>query len=106
MRVECKDWATLTITFAQEAVTDSKGKWEMKVEEDHGDEQCSSILLTSSLPDCKTADPGRSRASLVLTRENGVVSNRQPVNAMGFVRDQRLPECEEVLAMYMPLDSE
>ncbi|KAI4330159.1 hypothetical protein MLD38_028462 [Melastoma candidum] len=106
VRVECKDWDTSRITFSQDAVTDGSGRWNMKVEQDHGDEQCSAILLTSSSPDCATADPARSRASLVLTRDNGVTSNRNAANAMGFVRDQRLPECEAVLAMYPPLDSD
>ena len=90
--------------YSIEGVTDSTGTYNILVEDDHQDQICSSVLVSSPVADCKSADPGRSCASLVLTRNNGVINDKQYANAMGFLKDQPLSGCSELLKQYLESD--
>lgn len=76
------------------------------VEGDKDDQICESVLVSSPIADCKTSDPGRSKATALLTRtNNGVVNDFHIVNAMGFFKDQPLTLCANLLKKYLPLNS-
>ncbi|GMY11319.1 protein DOWNSTREAM OF FLC-like [Fagus crenata] len=104
VRIECKDRESLQLVYSIEGVTDSTGTYNILVEDDHQDQICSSVLVSSPVADCKSADPGRSCASLVLTRNNGVINDKQFANAMGFLKDQPLSGCSELLKQYLESD--
>ncbi|KAK3419085.1 protein DOWNSTREAM OF FLC [Eucalyptus grandis] len=105
VRVECKDSTGTQLDYSIDTVTDSNGKWEVTVEDDHDDQLCSAVLVSSPKAGCQTVDPGRSKATLILTRSNGAISSRHYANSMGCLTDQPLAECAN-LRTYYQLDSD
>lgn len=77
----------------------------MSVKEDHEDQLCDAVLVSSPLNDCSSADPGRDRSRVILTRYNGMTSDTRFANALGFVKDQPMSECNMVLQQYQELDN-
>ncbi|POO02824.1 Allergen Ole e 1, conserved site [Trema orientale] len=107
VRVECLDRETLRLKYSLETQTDENGMYEIMVEDDHEDQMCECALVSSPIADCKVADPGRSRASALLTAYmNGVVNRKHIVNNMGFLKDQPLAGCQELLKKYLPTDED
>lgn len=78
-------------------MTDSSGTYNILVQGDQEDRLCHAVLVSSPVADCKSADPGRNRAEVVLTRNNGAISDLHFANSMGFVKDQALPGCAELV---------
>ncbi|KAL9995721.1 putative pollen allergen Ole e 1 family [Helianthus debilis subsp. tardiflorus] len=64
-------------------------------------EACDVALVSSPPGDCKTADPGRDRARVVLTRYNGIVSDSRFANAMGFMKYEVMSGCTTHLQSLM-----
>ncbi|KAL6984195.1 hypothetical protein U1Q18_017572 [Sarracenia purpurea var. burkii] len=106
VRVECKDRETQTLLYSIDTTTDSTGTYKLAVKEDHEDQLCDAVLVSSPQSDCASADPGRDRARVILTRNNGIVSNNRFANAMGFMRDQPLSGCQQLLLQYELQESE
>ena len=107
MRVECKDRETLEPKYRIDAVTDETGTYNIMVEDDHLDQICECALVSSPVDDCKLADPGRCRASALLTGYmNGVRNRKHIVNNMGFFKDKPLAGCQELLKKYFPIDDD
>lgn len=104
VRIECKDRKSLQVVYSVEGETNSDGTYEILVEDDHEDQICQSLLVSSSIADCKSADPGRDRATVVLTRYNGCLNDQRFANAMGFLKDQPLSGCTQLLKQYLPTD--
>ncbi|KAJ4715683.1 Pollen-specific protein [Melia azedarach] len=104
VRIECKDRNSLLLKYSIDGTTDSTGTYNILVEDDHQDQICYAKLLSSPLPDCRTADPGRERSQVILTRSNGAVSNLHYANALGFLKDQPLALCTQLLKQYLPQD--
>ncbi|KAI3685399.1 hypothetical protein L6452_34641 [Arctium lappa] len=100
VRVECKD-REQKLLYSMEGTTDATGTYNILVNEDHGDETCDVVLVSSPLGNCKTADPGRDRARVVLTRYNGIVSDTRFANAMGFMKDEVMSGCTTLLQSLM-----
>ncbi|KAF5818511.1 putative allergen Ole e 1 [Helianthus annuus] len=100
VRVECKD-RTQKLLYTADGITDATGTYYINVNEDHGDETCDVALVSSPLGDCKTADPGRDRARVVLTSYNGIVSDSRFANAMGFMKDEVMSGCTMLLQSLM-----
>ena len=100
VRVECKD-REQKLMYTMDGMTDSTGTYNIHVNEDHGDETCDVVLVSSPLGDCKTADPGRDRARVVLTSYNGIVSDTRFANAMGFMKDEVMSGCTTLLQSLM-----
>ncbi|KAI7754248.1 hypothetical protein M8C21_018008 [Ambrosia artemisiifolia] len=100
VRVECKD-KTQKLLYTAEGTTDATGTYHINVNEDHGDETCDVVLVSSPLGDCKNADPGRDRARLALTSYNGIVSDTRFANAMGFMKDEVMSGCTTLLQSLM-----
>ncbi|CAN6542263.1 hypothetical protein ACFX13_019487 [Malus domestica] len=106
VRIECKDRNTLQLAYSVEGETDSTGTYNILVEEDHEDQICESVLVSSPISDCKSADPGRSRANVVVTRYNGVVKDKRYANNMGFFKNEPLAGCEKILEQYKNYDQQ
>lgn len=92
----------MDIVFYTEGVTDSTGTYNIMVEHDHHDHICRCLLVSSPLEWCNTPDPGRDRSSIVLTHNNnGVVNHLHYANAMGYLKDKPLPQCQALLKYYL-----
>ncbi|KAJ7959046.1 Pollen-specific protein [Quillaja saponaria] len=102
--VECKDRTTMELRYTKEGTTDSTGTYKITVNEDHEDQICDCKLLSSPDTNCKTAAPGRDQARVILTRYNGIASNNRYANAMGFMKEEALSGCTEILKQYQEFD--
>lgn len=100
VRVECRDRNTLQLLYSIEGTTDSTGTYKILVVQDHADQLCDAVLVSSPRPDCAIVVPGRERARVILTRQNGIVSDNRFANAMGFLKNEALPECAQLLKKY------
>ncbi|GAB4845068.1 hypothetical protein Ancab_038474 [Ancistrocladus abbreviatus] len=100
VRVECKDRHTTELLHSAEGTTDKSGAFKIYIKEDQGERLCDAVLVSSPQKNCKSADPGRDRSRIVLTSNNGMMSKRRFANALGFVRDQPLAHCAQVLQQY------
>jgi hypothetical protein len=96
----------MKLVYSVEGETDSKGTYDILVEDDHEDQMCQSVLVSSPIADCKSTDPGRDRATVVLTRNNGCLNDQRFANAMGFLKDQPLSGCTQLLKQYLESDDE
>ncbi|KAL1225736.1 Protein DOWNSTREAM OF FLC [Cardamine amara subsp. amara] len=101
VRIVCKDRVTLKPEVVGKAVTGPKGKYRVRVTGDRQDQQCLAELVHSPIPGCRVADPGRSTATVILTRSNGAASTRHFANAMGFLRDRPLRGCAALRKLYL-----
>ena len=95
----------MNLVFYTEGDTDNTGAYHMEVENDHYDHICECLLVNSPLSWCNTPDPGRSKSSIVLTHyKNGVVNPLHYANAMGYLKDEALPKCQQLLKYYLADD--
>jgi len=104
VRIECKDRDTLDLKYSVEGVTDSTGTYNIMVSEDHGDQMCDCMLVSSPQGDCATPSSGRDRARVILTRNNGVIADTRFANAMGFMKNEPLAGCTQLLQKYLETD--
>lgn len=100
VRIECKDRASLQLKYSIEGVTDSTGTYKIVVADDHEDQICDAKLVSSPDPECSEPNKGRDRARVILTRSNGMSSDTRFANNMGFLRNQPLSGCTQLLKMY------
>ncbi|TKY47643.1 DOWNSTREAM OF FLC [Spatholobus suberectus] len=100
--IQCKERKTMKVVFYTEGVTDSTGTYHVEVENDYRDHICECLLVKSPLKWCSTPDSGRDRSSIVLTHyQNGMVNHLHYANAMGYLKDEPLPECKKLLKYYL-----
>ncbi|XP_042475358.1 pollen-specific protein C13-like [Macadamia integrifolia] len=104
VRVECKDRETLKVAYHVDGVTDTTGTYRITVADDHEDELCESVLISSPQTDCTAKTPGRDRSRVILTNNNGIISNIRNANAMGFTKDTALSGCTQLLKQYQEYD--
>ncbi|KAL0448601.1 UNVERIFIED_CONTAM: Major pollen allergen Ole e 1, partial [Sesamum latifolium] len=100
VRIECRNKDTAQLTYTKEAVTDSTGHYSVLVETDRGDDFCDAVLVKSADPECSMPNEGRDRARVILTRNNGMISNKRFANAMGFLKNTPLANCPMILQKY------
>lgn len=100
VRVECKDRKTMDLLYSKEGTTDSTGTYKIYVNEDHEDQLCDAMLVSSPQSDCKSPSAGRDRARVILTRYNGIASDNRFANAMGFMKEEPMSGCTELLRQY------
>lgn len=100
MRVECRDRETAVTKYSADGVTDRTGKYRIVVDGEHSDEICESLLVSSPDSACAAPVAGRERARVVLSHNNGVVSDKRVANNLGFQRVTALDGCAEVMKMY------
>uniref|UniRef100_A0A6N2LXH6 Pollen-specific protein C13 n=1 Tax=Salix viminalis TaxID=40686 RepID=A0A6N2LXH6_SALVM len=105
VRIECRDRTDLQLRYSLEGVTDSNGAYKIKVVGDQADRICQVVLVDSPLADCKSVDPVRNRAEIILTRSNGAISDLHYANSLGFVKDKALPGCAELVKKLLESDA-
>ncbi|KAJ0087102.1 pollen-specific protein C13-like [Pistacia vera] len=106
VRVECSDRKSMQLVYSKEATTDSTGTYKIPVNEDHEDQCCDAILVSSPQTDCKVVSPGRDRARVILTDSNGIASRLRYANSLGFMKDKALSGCAQILKQYQEEDDE
>ncbi|KAK9058553.1 hypothetical protein SSX86_023395 [Deinandra increscens subsp. villosa] len=104
VKVECRDRNTMTMRYTLDAVTDATGTYEMEVQTDHGDQKCECTLVSSQDPECAEPNVGRDRATVILTRNNGMNYNTRYANAMGFLKKTPLAGCDALIRSYFAED--
>ncbi|CAI9763461.1 unnamed protein product [Fraxinus pennsylvanica] len=100
VKLECRTRDTAQVTYMVESVTDSTGSYNILVQDDREDEVCEAVLVKSSDPECNIPSSGRDHARVILTRNNGMNSNARFANAMGFLKNEPLASCPQVLQKY------
>ncbi|KAF4358351.1 hypothetical protein F8388_014621 [Cannabis sativa] len=106
VKIECKDRTSNRPVYSKEATTDKSGCYKMVIPEDHGDQICDAMVVSSPLPECAIPSKGRDSARVILTDNNGIASKQRFVNAMAFTRTQKLAVCENVLKQYELTDDQ
>lgn len=74
------------------------------VTEDHEDQLCEAVLVSSPQRGCATVDPGRDRSAVILTSNNGIVSDNRYANSMGFLKDYPMSGCTQLLQQYQEFE--
>lgn len=100
VRVECRMRATNVKTCDFDGVTDSTGTYNILVADEHENEICESVLVSSPDSACSVPVMGREKARVFLTRNNGIASNKRVANAMGFRKEMPLAWCAGLMKMY------
>lgn len=62
------------------------------------------VLVSSPRMECATAVPGRERARVVLTHNNGIASDTRYANNLGFEKDAPTVGCAQVMKQYQEYD--
>ncbi|KAH7524431.1 hypothetical protein FEM48_Zijuj06G0118400 [Ziziphus jujuba var. spinosa] len=106
VRLECKNRNTMQLLYSKEGTTDSTGTYKITVTEDHEDQLCDALLVSSPQGDCAKVSPGRERARVILTNYNGMASETRFANAMGFTKEEPAAGCANVLKQYQEFDNE
>ncbi|KAG9440904.1 hypothetical protein H6P81_021069 [Aristolochia fimbriata] len=97
VKIECHNRTTGVLTARVEGRTDKTGSYFIQVKGDHQEDICEVELLRSPRPDCNQLDGERSRARILLTKNNGIVSDIRHANPLGFFKKEALPQCSIVL---------
>lgn len=106
VRIECRDRKSLALTYSIEGVTDSTGTYKLNVADDHFDQMCDAMLVSSPDPLCSEPNLGRDKSRVILTRSNGMNSDIRFANNMGFLRNEPMAQCTKVLQMYQQTDED
>ncbi|PHU00734.1 hypothetical protein BC332_30521 [Capsicum chinense] len=100
VKVECRSRVSNKITYTVNGVTNSQGEYNILVNRDCGDDVCDVVLVESSDKKCGIPNAGRDRARVILTRNNGMVSDVRYANSMGFLSNEPLSACTQILQQY------
>ncbi|CAN4085150.1 unnamed protein product [Withania somnifera] len=102
VRIECRHRVRVTEApiYTVEGMTNSEGEYNILVNSDRGDDVCDVVLVKSPDPNCAKPNAGRDRSRVMLTRNNGIISDIRFANAMGFLRDEPLTSCTQILQQY------
>lgn len=106
VRIECRDRKSSELTYSIEGVTDSTGTYKLTVTDDHYDQMCDAMLVSSPDPLCSEPNLGRDKSRVILTRSNGMNSDTRFANNMGFLKNEPMARCTEVLQMYLQNDDQ
>ncbi|OWM79932.1 major pollen allergen Lol p 11-like [Punica granatum] len=104
VKVECRHRQTSKLLYSREATTDSTGTYVIPVSEDHKDECCDAMLVSSPHPTCNIPTEGRDKARVILTRNNGICTDDRFANSMGFMTAQPMAVCAQILQQYQEFD--
>ncbi|ERN00833.1 hypothetical protein AMTR_s00103p00069180 [Amborella trichopoda] len=88
------------LIYSIEGVTDRTGTYQIPVEGDHENEICEVMAINSTDPNCNEIFHGRNRARILLTTNNGIISDKRFANPLAFLKKDPLPVCAEVLKEY------
>lgn len=95
--VECRSKVIGTTICSFEGTTDHTGTYNILVADEHENEICVSVLISSPASGCKTALQGRERAQVFLTHNNGIALDTRYTNSLCFLKDSSLPVCAQLL---------
>ncbi|KAK9085943.1 hypothetical protein Sjap_026354 [Stephania japonica] len=105
VRLECKNRDTMEVVYSDVKKTNGNGAYEFTVLEDHEDQLCQTVLVSSGEKECSKILAGRERANVVVTNNNGIISSDRFANNLVAVRNQPMSGCAQVLQQYK-LDDE
>ncbi|PKA48624.1 Pollen-specific protein C13 [Apostasia shenzhenica] len=105
VRLECQSFFNDTVAHLMEGVTDADGYFRLAVPSDHEEEICYVKLIESPRADCAEVKENRERARVLLTENSGQSNSVRYANNLGFLKEQPLPVCAELLKIYK-LDDE
>ncbi|CAN6166155.1 unnamed protein product [Urochloa humidicola] len=103
VRLECRHYmsASGAVERSAEGTTDAAGKYRVELVDNRGAEEvCAVALVSSPMPGCAEKEAGRDRAQVELLRDAGLATTVRRANPLGFLRDQPLPNCGQILAAY------
>ncbi|GAA0174074.1 hypothetical protein LIER_27539 [Lithospermum erythrorhizon] len=102
VKLECKnrDEPGARVTYTDTATTDETGTYNFIVDHDLGDDVCEVMLVSSPHGECNVPNSGRDRARVILTRNNGMVSDKRFANNLGFFKNVPLATCPQILQKY------
>ncbi|XLR31642.1 hypothetical protein HN51_051583 [Arachis hypogaea] len=103
--LQCKDRITNDIVFSKQSQTDSSGAYTINVDADFENQVCDVKLLSSSQDDCKEPALGRDQSRVILNRFNGIATNDRFVNNLGFMKNEALSGCADILRKYYKFGS-
>lgn len=104
VKVECRHRQLMKVLYTREAATDSSGTYVIPVSEDHEDQLCDAMLVSSPHPTCRIPSEGRDKTRIILTRYNGMAMDNRFANNMGFMTNQPMAGCTQILQQYQELD--
>ncbi|URE16798.1 Pollen-specific protein [Musa troglodytarum] len=100
VKLECKNYTTGASTFTAEGVTNTMGTYQISVSDDHQEESCAVMLVSSPRSDCSEISDGRNLAPVVLTHNVGITTGVRYANSLGFLKDEPLASCGQMLMQY------
>ncbi|XP_074558203.1 pollen-specific protein C13-like [Curcuma longa] len=101
VKLECRHYETDAVNQYAEGVTDATGTYHLEVEDQHEEEICEVVLLSSPLKgDCDEISKGRDRARVLIAGRSGLVTPVRYANALGFLKSAPLPQCGVLLQQY------
>ncbi|MCL7041451.1 hypothetical protein MKW94_028631 [Papaver nudicaule] len=100
VKIECYDEQTNALKYSRSGSTDANGFYVIEVRDDHKDERCFAILVSSPQPDCNTIVPELDRVTAIVTNENGVISHERNVNSLGFKSNTKDARCSGLIQLY------
>ncbi|KAL5201852.1 hypothetical protein ABZP36_036206 [Zizania latifolia] len=105
VRLECRHFmsASGAVERSAEGTTDAAGHYRIELKDNRGAEEvCAVVLVSSPASGCKEAEAGRDRSPVTLVQEKdaGLVTMVRQANPLGFLKDQPLPICGDLLKNY------
>ncbi|KAI3906484.1 hypothetical protein MKW92_017758 [Papaver armeniacum] len=102
VKIECKDDKNYVIKYSREGVTDKDGKFTIEVREDHQEDFCFAVLVSSPQTNCNKIVPGLDRVTAIVTNNNGLqeTSPKRNVNSLGFKKDTKVAGCAGLVQLY------
>ncbi|KAL3652618.1 hypothetical protein CASFOL_002299 [Castilleja foliolosa] len=97
VRLECINLETKAVSYSVDGVTDSNGKYSLKVTGEHETDDCYIRAISSPKPGCSEplTDVGLSR--VVITENIGIHTDVRYANPIGFMTKDPHPQCISVL---------
>ncbi|CAM8921979.1 unnamed protein product [Rhodiola kirilowii] len=107
VKIQCTSRKTQQVTWTSEEVeTDSTGTYHINIDEEHENETCDVLLVSSPVSGCSEIDPALNRVRVTLFRNNGIVGNDRMANSMGFKSADTLAACDQVMEQYKITDED
>ncbi|KAI3906483.1 hypothetical protein MKW92_017757 [Papaver armeniacum] len=100
VKIVCKDDEDYNINYSRDGVTGPDGRYKIEVREDHKDDYCFAVLVSSPQSDCNTIVDGLHQVTAVLTNDNGLPSHERNVNSLGFRKDTKVAGCSGLVQLF------
>ncbi|XP_004959259.2 pollen-specific protein C13 [Setaria italica] len=103
VRLECRHYMSRSgaVERSAEGATDAAGRYRVELVDNRGAEEvCVVALVSSPLPGCAEKEAGRDRAPVEPLADDGLATTVRRANPLGFLKDQPLPNCGQILSSY------